>query len=96
MTGRITTTAWRKTKAFEVVAGDDPISRIKTYGRGRVFYCSLGVQEAAYSSPLFLQPFLAGIQFATGGLAADATPSEKWKTTHCLAMFVSSVKPQET
>lgn len=55
----------------------DPISWIKTHGRGRVFYCSLGVQKAAYSSPLFLQHLLAGIQFATGDLAADTTPSEK-------------------
>ncbi len=55
----------------------DPISWIKTHGRGRVFYCSLGVQKAAYSSPLFLQHLLAGIQFATDDLAADTTPSEK-------------------
>ena len=39
---------------------DYPISWVKTYGRGRVFYCSLGVQKAPYSSPLFLQYLLAG------------------------------------
>ncbi len=55
---------------------DYPISWIKKYGRGRVFYCSLGVQKAPYSSPLFLQYLLAGIQFATGDLPADTTPSE--------------------
>lgn len=55
---------------------DYPISWIKKYGRGRVFYCSLGVQKAPYSNPLFLQYLLAGIQFATGDLPADTTPSE--------------------
>jgi type 1 glutamine amidotransferase len=56
---------------------DYPISWVKTYGRGRVFYCSLGVQKAPYSSPLFLQYLLAGIQFAIGDLPADTTPSER-------------------
>jgi type 1 glutamine amidotransferase len=56
---------------------DYPISWVKTYGQGRVFYCSLGVQKAPYSSPLFLQYLLAGIQFAIGDLPADTTPSEK-------------------
>lgn len=56
---------------------DYPISWIKTYGRGRVFYCSLGVQKPAYSSPLFLEYLLRGIQFATGDLPGDTTPSEQ-------------------
>jgi type 1 glutamine amidotransferase len=50
---------------------------IKSYGQGRVFYISLGVQKAPYSNPLFLQYLLAGIQFALGDLPGDTTPSEK-------------------
>jgi type 1 glutamine amidotransferase len=74
--------AWLKgaVKQLEESTGrknDYPISWIKPYGRGRVFYCSLGVQKAPYSSPLFLQYLLAGIQFALGDLPADMTPSEK-------------------
>ena len=45
-------------------------------GAGRVFYCSLGVQRAPYSNPLFLRYLLGGIQFAAGDLPADTTPSE--------------------
>jgi type 1 glutamine amidotransferase len=54
-----------------------PISCVKAYGKGRVFYYSEGVQKAAYSSPLFLRYLLAGIQFAIGDLPGDTTPSEK-------------------
>lgn len=54
-----------------------PISWVKSYGKGRVFYLSLGVQKAPYSSPLFMRYLLAGIQFALGDLPGDTTPSEK-------------------
>jgi hypothetical protein len=74
--------AWLKenVKRIEAFTGrekDYPISWIKTHGKGRVFYCSLGVQKAPYSSPLFLRYLLAGIQFAIGDLPCDATPSAK-------------------
>jgi len=56
---------------------DYALSWVKSYGKGRVFYVSLGVQRPAYSSPLFLQYLLAGIQFALGDLPGDTTPSDK-------------------
>ncbi len=65
--------AWLK----EVVkgrVGDYPISWIKTYGRGRVFYCTLGHSTATYLHPLYLRHVLAGIQFVIGDLPADAAP----------------------
>ena len=74
--------AWLKeaVKRLEESTGrknDYPISWVKSYGQGRVFYCSLGVQKSPYSSPLFLQYLLAGIQFALGDLPGDTTPSTK-------------------
>jgi len=74
--------AWLKegVKRLEAYTGrekDYPISWVKPYGKGRVFYVSLGVQKAPYSSPLFMRYLLAGIQFAIGDLAGDTTPSEK-------------------
>jgi type 1 glutamine amidotransferase len=74
--------AWLKesVKRLEASTGrknDYPISWVRAHGRGRVFYCSLGVQKAPYANPLFLRYLLAGIQFATGDLPADMTPSEK-------------------
>lgn len=73
--------AWLKpsVKKLEQSTGrkEYPISWVKSYGKGRVFYVSLGVQKAPYSNPLFLRYLLAGIQFAAGDLPGDTTPSEK-------------------
>ena len=55
---------------------DYPISWVRKHGRGRVFYCSLGVNIKTYLDPLFLRYLLAGIQFAIGDLPGDTTPSE--------------------
>jgi type 1 glutamine amidotransferase len=54
-----------------------PISWVKAYGKGRVFYASQGVQKQPYSNSLFLRYLLGGLQFALGDLPADVTPSEK-------------------
>lgn len=54
---------------------DFAVSWIHAYGKGRVFYCSLGHREDVYWNPAVLRHCLAGIQYALGDLAADATPS---------------------
>ena len=53
---------------------DFPVSWIKNYGSGRVFYTSLGHNPDLIKVPEILQFYLDGIQFAIGDLAADATP----------------------
>lgn len=53
---------------------DLPISWIRTLGKGRVFYCSLGHNDEIYWNPAVLQHYLDGIQYALGDLPADATP----------------------
>ena len=53
---------------------DYPISWVRRHGRGRVFYCSLGVSPRTYFHPLVLRHLLAGIQFALGDLPADTAP----------------------
>jgi type 1 glutamine amidotransferase len=55
--------------------GDYAVSWIREYGKGRVFYSVLGHTASDYWTPWILGHFLAGIQFALGDLAADATPS---------------------
>jgi type 1 glutamine amidotransferase len=47
---------------------DYPVSWIRSYGKGRVFYCSLGHFASAYSSPDVLEHYLAGIQWSIGDL----------------------------
>ncbi|HXK60402.1 MAG TPA: ThuA domain-containing protein [Acidobacteriota bacterium] len=53
---------------------DFAISWIKNYGKGRVFYSSLGHNPHIFWNGPILAHFLAGIQFALGDLQADTTP----------------------
>lgn len=61
--------------------GDFGVSWLRTYGEGRVFYCSLGHREEIYWNPTVLRHYLAGIQFAFGDLEADTTPSAEYDRT---------------
>lgn len=56
---------------------DYAVAWIREYGEGRVYFNNLGHNEATYWSEPTLKHFLAGIQYATGDLKADATPSAK-------------------
>lgn len=51
-----------------------PVAWIDTWGKGRVFYCSLGHNDEIYMNPVIVKHYLAGLQFALGELTADATP----------------------
>jgi type 1 glutamine amidotransferase len=55
--------------------GDFAISWIHNYGKGRVFYCSLGHDFKNFYNPTLLSFYLGGIQYALGDLKVDATPS---------------------
>jgi type 1 glutamine amidotransferase len=59
--------------------GDFPIAWIRSEGKGRVFYTSLGHNPEIYRTPELLQHYLDGIQFALGDLTADVTPSADLK-----------------
>jgi hypothetical protein len=53
---------------------DMPVSWLRNYEKGRVFYCGLGHNnEVIFRSPI-LQHYLDGIQFALGDLKVDAAP----------------------
>jgi type 1 glutamine amidotransferase len=53
---------------------DTGISWIKDYGKGRVFYCSLGHNNEITWNPAILQHYLDGIQFALGDYQVDTKP----------------------
>ena len=53
-----------------------PIAWLDDYGKGRIFYCSLGHRDEIYWNPTVLAHYLAGIQFALGDLEADASPKK--------------------
>jgi len=62
--------------------GDFAVAWVRGFGKGRVFYCSLGHNEKTYWNPTVLQHYLDGIQFALGDLAADTTPSAQLPADH--------------
>lgn len=55
--------------------GDFPVTWIKPFGKGRVFYCSMGHNEHMYWTPYIVQHYLDGIQYALGDLKADDRPT---------------------
>ena len=66
---------------------DIPISWIRGYGKGRVFYSSFGHNHAIYWNPVLLRHFLDGIQFAMGDLPVDTTPN-RFDVTQALGFEV--------
>jgi type 1 glutamine amidotransferase/HEAT repeat protein len=53
---------------------DIPISWVRDFGKGRVFYCGLGHNIEIFWNKAILAHYLAGIQFAAGDLKIDTTP----------------------
>jgi len=67
--------------------GDFAVSWVRQYGKGRVFYCSLGHREDIFWNPTVLRHYLAGIQYACGDLKADAAPSASLKQSGWVPLF---------
>jgi len=53
---------------------DTGIAWVKSYGKGRIFYCSLGHNHDVVWNPTILQHCLDGIQFALGDFKVDTKP----------------------
>ena len=64
-----------KARAGKPTDADTGITWIKSVGKGRLFYCSLGHNNHLTWNKPVLEHFLAGIQFAMGDLDADAAPA---------------------
>ena len=54
-----------------------PVSWIRNYGKGHVFYSSLGHMPETFMTPELVGHFLAGLQFMLGDLEANATPNPR-------------------
>lgn len=55
--------------------GDFAVSWVRGWGKGRVFYSSLGHREEIFWNPQILKFYLDGIQFSLGDLDGPTTPS---------------------
>ena len=52
-----------------------PVAWIREYGKGRVFYNSMGHMNDTFMKPEIVGHFLAGMQYILGDLDANATPN---------------------
>ena len=52
-----------------------PATWARMYGKGRVFYTSMGHREDVWTNPKFQQVLLGGIAWALGNAEADVTPN---------------------
>ncbi len=56
---------------------DYALAWVRQYGRGRIFYCTIGHNPYVFWDPKMLQFYLAATQFALGDLAAPTIPSAR-------------------
>jgi type 1 glutamine amidotransferase len=54
--------------------GDYPVAWVRSYGKGRCFYSSLGHNAHIYWDARILPFYLAGLQYALGDLDVETTP----------------------
>lgn len=52
-----------------------PSTWVKLYGKGRVFYTSMGHQREVWTSPVFEQILTGGLKWAADSVQADVTPN---------------------
>lgn len=52
-----------------------PVSWVKNYGDGRVFYTNLGHNESTWTNPKFIEHTTGGLRWALGLEPGDATPN---------------------
>ncbi|NQT02315.1 MAG: ThuA domain-containing protein [Planctomycetes bacterium] len=64
----------RNVKGFKPTDTDTGISWVKTWGKGRIFYCSLGHNDHIFWNRAILRHYLDGIQFAFGDYKVDTKP----------------------
>jgi type 1 glutamine amidotransferase len=64
----------RNVNGFKPTDVDTGISWVKTWEKGRIFYCSLGHNDHLLWNPAVLQHYLDGIQFALGDYKVDTKP----------------------
>ena len=54
---------------------DYALAWTRSYGRGRVVYCTIGHSPADFMAPTILEFYLGAIQFIMGDLPGPTTPS---------------------
>ncbi|MBN2130456.1 MAG: ThuA domain-containing protein [Sedimentisphaerales bacterium] len=65
----------RSVRGYRDSYADTGITWIKDWGKGRVFYCSFGHNNAIFTNPAILEHYLRGIQFAMGDFKVPTKPN---------------------
>ena len=56
-------------KEGKSTTNDYPVSWVKAYGKGRVFYANFGHNKSSWWTPFLLEHYLAGIRWSVGQIA---------------------------
>jgi len=64
----------RNVKEWKDGDEDTGITWVKDWGKGRLFYCSLGHNDAIFMNAMILEHYLRGIQFALGDFKVPTKP----------------------
>jgi type 1 glutamine amidotransferase len=65
----------RGMKGWEYQRPDYPITWARAYGKGRVFYTSMGHREDVWENPMYQGLLLGALGWATGRVDTDITPN---------------------
>ncbi|MEN6424180.1 MAG: ThuA domain-containing protein [Phycisphaerales bacterium] len=65
----------RNVREWKDSDSDTGITWIKEVGKGRLFYCSFGHNDAIFMNPMLLEHYLRGIQFAMGDFKVPTKPT---------------------
>lgn len=65
----------RNVREWKDSDADTGITWVKEVGKGRLFYCSFGHNDAIFMNPTLLEHYLRGIQFAMGDFPVPTKPA---------------------
>ena len=65
----------RNVREWKDSDADTGITWVKEVGKGRLFYCSFGHNDAIFMNPVLLDHYLRGIQFAMGDFPVPTKPA---------------------
>jgi hypothetical protein len=67
-----------------------PVSWVRDYGKGRLFYTNFGHNDATWKEPMFQKHLLEGIAWATGRCEAPATPNPEVQAAEYLRSVIAA------
>jgi type 1 glutamine amidotransferase len=73
-----------------------PSTWARQYGKGRVFYTSMGHRSDVWTNPVFQSVLIGGINWAVGNVEADVTPNLQTAAPEANVLPPAPAPPKET